>query len=71
MTPFKGQGCNQALKDGPLLASKLAKNPKNLHAAVVAFEREMIARTRVKVCSRSSLRAKHPLTPTNPFFALG
>lgn len=49
MSPFKGQGCNQALSDGPLLASKLKNTPRNVPSALLAFEREMIARTKVKV----------------------
>ena len=48
MSPFKGQGANQALTDGPALVDKL-KGCKNIHAALLNFEREMIDRTRVKV----------------------
>ncbi|GMH57781.1 hypothetical protein TL16_g02465 [Triparma laevis f. inornata] len=48
MSPFKGQGANQALTDGPALVEKL-KGCKNIHAALLNFEREMIDRTKIKV----------------------
>ena len=47
MSPFKGQGCNQALADGPLLRSWLERSA--LDAAVNGFMREMVDRTSVRV----------------------
>lgn len=47
MTPFKGQGCNQSLMDGPLLCHWLEKS--NVDSAVKGFMREMVTRTRKKV----------------------
>ena len=47
MSCFKGQGANQALTDGPLLASWLEKS--SIDAAVRGFMREMVARTKEKV----------------------
>jgi salicylate hydroxylase len=52
MSMFKGQGCNQAMEDGPLLASWLAKpglTRYNLSTRLRCFEREMIARANSKV----------------------
>ena len=47
MSCFKGQGANQALADGPLLASWLEKS--SVDSAICAFLREMVARTGEKV----------------------
>jgi len=47
MSPFKGQGCNQALMDGPLLTSKLERS--NIDVAIWSYMREMIQRTDKKV----------------------
>lgn len=47
MSPFKGQGANQALTDGPELAEWLLKS--NFHSALLGFEREMVLRTKTKV----------------------
>lgn len=47
MSPFKGQGANQALTDGPLLASWLER--ASICTAVKCFHREMATRTGVKV----------------------
>ena len=47
MTPFKGQGCNQALMDGPLLSSWLEKSA--IDSAIKGFMREMTQRTNKKV----------------------
>ena len=47
MSPFKGQGANQALTDGPALTDWLLKS--NLPSALLGFEREMHSRTRPKV----------------------
>ena len=49
MSPFKGQGANQALSDGPLLASWLTK--ANIDSAVRGFQREMVQRSKTKVYS--------------------
>jgi len=49
MSCFKGQGANQALADGPLLASWLEKS--SVDSAVRGFMREMITRTKGKVSS--------------------
>jgi len=47
MSPFKGQGANQALKDGPLLASWLCKSV--LSTALKNYERVMCAKCTPKV----------------------
>jgi FAD binding domain len=47
MSPFKGAGANQALLDGPLLASWLQR--ASLPAAIKGFLREMTNRTRPRV----------------------
>ena len=47
MSPFKGQGANQALADGPLLACWIGK--ASLPAAVKGFHREMTQRSGIKV----------------------
>ncbi len=47
MSPFKGQGANQALLDGPLLASWLQRANKT--ASIQGFWREMVERTALKV----------------------
>lgn len=58
MTPFKGQGCNQSLMDGPLLCSWLERS--NVDAAVKGFMREMVQRTRKKVlASREAAKFFH------------
>lgn len=49
MSPFKGQGANQALSDGPLLVDWLCRKGASLTVALSHFEREMIHRTRNKV----------------------
>ena len=49
MSPFKGQGANQALLDGPLLAAWLCKAP--VAAAIRAYEREMGVRAGRKVAA--------------------
>mmetsp|Transcript_3176 Transcript_3176/g.4744 ORF Transcript_3176/g.4744 Transcript_3176/m.4744 type:complete len:642 (-) Transcript_3176:117-2042(-) len=59
MSPFKGQGANQALSDGPLLAEWLCRS-KDLKKALNNFEREMINRTRQKVLtSREAAQYLH------------
>ena len=54
MSMFKGQGTNQALQDGPLLASWLQRDgtvatSRNIYTRLKCFEREMVARTSGKV----------------------
>lgn len=52
MSMFKGQGANQALGDGPLLASWLTKpglTAANLPTRLKCFEQEMVSRTSPKV----------------------
>jgi 2-polyprenyl-6-methoxyphenol hydroxylase-like FAD-dependent oxidoreductase len=50
MSPFKGQGANQALLDALSLARHLHHaNDKVVSAALVTFEQEMISRSAVKV----------------------
>lgn len=58
MSPFKGQGANQALTDGPLLASWLQK--ASIDSAVKGFWREMVQRTASKVkASREAAALLH------------
>jgi hypothetical protein len=50
MSMFKGQGANQALEDGPHLASWLASSSNSillssLSSKLRCFEREMISRS--------------------------
>lgn len=63
MSMFKGQGCNQAMEDGPLLASWLGRpglTADNLFTRLRCFEREMIARTTPKVsASREAAHLYH------------
>jgi len=67
MSPFKGQGANQALADGPLLASWLTKS--TIDCALKGFMREMIQRTQKKVSSSREaalfLHSKEVLTPSS------
>ena len=58
MSPFKGQGANQALTDGPLLASWLQS--ASIDSAVRSFWREMVQRTAAKVkASREAAAMLH------------
>ena len=58
MTPFKGQGANQALADGPLLARCLERG--SVDAAVKIFWRETIHRTAPVVeASRKAAQELH------------
>ena len=63
MSMFKGQGANQALEDGPLLASWLSKpwlSAQSLPTLVRSFEREMLARSLPKVAmSREAAVSLH------------
>lgn len=60
MSPFKGQGANQALKDGPVLAQWLQK--ASIDAAVNCFWREIVQRT-APVVQASRLAAKELHSP--------
>ncbi|KAL3758170.1 hypothetical protein ACHAWU_004808 [Discostella pseudostelligera] len=58
MSPFKGQGANQALADGPLLANWLSK--AQVDSAVRGFMSEMSRRSGVKVrASREAAQELH------------
>lgn len=58
MSPFKGQGANQALTDGPLLASWLQN--ASIDSAVRSFWREMVQRTaKVVAASRQAAVMLH------------
>jgi 2-polyprenyl-6-methoxyphenol hydroxylase-like FAD-dependent oxidoreductase len=56
MSPFKGQGANQALRDGPLLASWLSRAA--VPSALVGYEREMAARSGAKVLASREMAVK-------------
>jgi hypothetical protein len=60
MTPFKGQGANQALADGPFLASWLQR--ASIDSAVTGFWRETVQRT-APVVSASGQAAKEFHSP--------
>ena len=58
MSPFKGQGANQALMDGPLLVSWLQN--ASIDSALKSFWREMCQRTTTKVlASRKAAEILH------------
>ncbi len=61
MSPFKGQGANQALTDGPLLASWLQK--ASIDSAVTGFWREAVQRT-APVVAASRIAARELHSPT-------
>ena len=72
MSMFKGQGCNQAMEDGPLLASWLARpglSTANVVTRLRCFEREMVARSASKVIgSRQAAELYHsPQALEEPF----
>lgn len=71
MSPFKGQGCNQSLMDGPLLCHWLEKS--NLDSAMKGFMREMVQRTRKKVMASrqaaSYLHSKEVIESSKESFA--
>lgn len=59
MSPFKGQGANQALLDATSLAAAL-QSGLPLCGAIAAYEREMLVRSRAKVLgSRSAALQLH------------
>jgi hypothetical protein len=58
MSPFKGQGANQALKDGPLLAHWLQK--ASIDSAITSFWREIVQRAAPIVeASRKAAKELH------------
>lgn len=58
MSPFKGQGANQALKDGPLLGHWL--QAASIDSAVTSFWREIVQRTAPVVsASREAAQELH------------
>lgn len=58
MSPFKGQGCNQSLMDGPLLCSWIERS--KLNSSIFGFMREMVQRTHKKVlASREAAKFLH------------
>lgn len=61
MSPFKGQGANQALADGPLLAHWLQKS--SIDSALKGFWREAVQRT-APVVAASRLAAKELHSPS-------
>ncbi|CAF1106630.1 unnamed protein product [Didymodactylos carnosus] len=59
MSPFKGQGANQALLDAVLLAESLSKQP-NLTDSISYYDRAMISRVHPKVMqSRERVQTLH------------
>ncbi|RKP16660.1 FAD/NAD(P)-binding domain-containing protein [Rozella allomycis CSF55] len=59
MSPFKGQGANQALLDAVILADEIKKN-ENLKVAMRKYENNMIERTKNKVLgSRMGVSTLH------------
>lgn len=76
MSMFKGQGANQAVCDGPLLASWLNRGDKAVVSAeglmtkLRCFEREMVDRTTAKVlASRQAAQHLHSLAVLQDQFA--
>lgn len=64
MSPFKGQGANQALLDALALARALAT--MSLDAALVHYQREMVQRVRSKVLgSRAAVLRLHSAATTD------
>ncbi len=73
MSPFKGQGANQALRDGPALAAALARAGPNFGTRgrcgvqLAIFEREMMARAGEKVnASAEAAKILHSATVLAP-----
>jgi len=75
MSMFKGQGANQALEDGPLLASWLCRpklSSRNIFTRLRCFEREMVARTTPKVmASREAAAHLHSLSVVEKGYNFG
>ncbi|CAF4309138.1 unnamed protein product, partial [Rotaria magnacalcarata] len=49
MSPFKGQGANQALLDAVELADIIAQNSQDLHSSISQYEDRMLQRVYTKV----------------------
>jgi 2-polyprenyl-6-methoxyphenol hydroxylase-like FAD-dependent oxidoreductase len=60
MSPFKGQGANQALLDAVHLADIIAQNNLDLHSAINQYEDQMLKRVYTKVMqSRERVTSFH------------
>ena len=60
MSPFKGQGANQALLDAVDLADMIARNDTDLHSAVNQYQDRMVQRVYTKVMqSRDRVTSFH------------
>ena len=60
MSPFKGQGANQALLDAVDLADMIARNEADLHSAVDQYQERMVQRVYTKVMqSRDRVTSFH------------
>lgn len=60
MSPFKGQGANQALLDAVDLADMIAQNNSDLHLAIKLYEERMLKRVYTKVMqSRERVTSFH------------
>ena len=60
MSPFKGQGANQALLDAVDLADIIAKNDQDLHSSIRRYEDQMLKRVYTKVMeSRERVTSFH------------
>lgn len=74
MSMFKGQGANQALGDGPLLASWLLKEgltSSNIHTRLRCFEQEMVSKTTPKVeASRAAALLLHSKSCLDDFIGI-
>jgi salicylate hydroxylase len=76
MLPYLGQGAAMAIEDGYALASLLARQPDDIPAALIAYERVRAPRTRAAVMgSRLRARENHLASPLaqlkrNVIFAL-
>jgi len=65
MSPFAGEGANQAMQDGAELAQALINHPGNVAAALAQYEPPMFARSHAAAAA-SSEGLKRCLSPTAP-----
>ncbi len=65
MSPFAGEGANQAMLDGAELAQALMEHPGNVEAALAQFEPAMFARGQVAAAA-SAAGLEMCLSPTGP-----